>query len=598
MAVNRYDRAAEAPIINTYVPIDFNQLYRIGVTQKQAVDEAAKELNQAIQTFGEFYSPSQVDTQNYYKASIGQFDDLITEMVRDPNRMKDPAFRSSLQARLNGIDYGYLSSLKQSRDNMLARQAANQKLMLDGGYNPILHDIDFNNYDTRAAGIFQETSVLPYTSVVDMVKPYVDNLKDEFMGVSGGWIHTGVSNERTDAQVSDNWSNIINTPAYSQNLELIMRQVPGISIEDAQAMLQSQIYRAGREFARHQQERDPFAMRMALMQAKAAKEEESKRLNNLTTLLQTDAAYNNLINFTSLTPDKIQAFMIHGNSALTEDELKQLQYDMTPEHKQYVLRDRFRDIVNNTGDIQSGLDGIAQMMSRPISSSAAEIYAKDGTTGKKDQYGRYTAHNTRDFQLTRNIALDLIGSDKETGRGFDVWDSNGIWVDQLIHPDWNSDIDANNERSIARETQIITSEIWNRFSKDWENGNVTPSFKVAPGQSQLVGLNNQYINKWAYVPVDELLNKGYTEEEIALIAPIINEDGSVSKTTRTDYRGNIDSISTTEKSGKKYAVIGISSVLPTQGEAAIAADAQWTKLRSIGSQMNTTQNFFSEEENY
>lgn len=598
MAVNRYDRAAEAPIINTYVPIDFNQLYRIGVTQKQAVDDAAKELNQAIQTFGEFYSPSQVDTQNYYKASIGQFDDLITEMVRDPNRMKDPAFRSSLQARLNGIDYGYLSSLKQSRDNMLARQAANQKLMLDGGYNPILHDIDFNNYDTRAAGIFQETSVLPYTSVVDMVKPYVDNLKDEFMGVSGGWIHTGVSSQRTDAQVSDNWSNIINTPAYSQNLELIMRQVPGISIEDAQDMLQSQIYRAGREFARHQQERDPFAMRMALMQAKAAKEEESKRLNNLTTLLQTDAAYSNLINFTSLTPDKIRDFMQRGNAALTQDELNQVKEAMNPQHKQYVLRDRFRDIVNTTGDIQSGLDGITQMMSRPISSSAADIYAKDGTTGKKDQYGRYTAHNTRDFQLTRNIALDLIGSDKETGRGFDVWDSNGIWVDQLIHPDWNSDTNANNERSIARETQIVTSEIWNRFSKDWENGNVTPSFKVAPGQSQLVGLNNQYINKWAYVPVDELLNKGYTEEEIALIAPIINEDGSVSKTTRTDYRGNIDSISTTEKSGKKYAVIEISSVLPTQGEAAIAADAQWTKLRSIGSQMNTTQNFFSEEENY
>jgi len=30
MANNLYSKAAEAPIMNTYVPIDFNQLYRIG----------------------------------------------------------------------------------------------------------------------------------------------------------------------------------------------------------------------------------------------------------------------------------------------------------------------------------------------------------------------------------------------------------------------------------------------------------------------------------------------------------------------------------------------------------------------------------------
>lgn len=597
MAVNRFDRAAEAPIMNTYVPINFGELYRIGATQKAAVDQAIEDMNTAVQTFGEFTSPSQIDTQNYYNATIGQMDDLLSRAASDPDALKDAGFRAELQSRINGINYAYLANLKQSRDNMLIRQAANQKLMLEGGYNPILHDVDFTNYNTGQTGIFQDTSVLPYTSVIDMVKPYVDNLKDEFMGVSGGWIHTGVSNDRTDAQVSNNWSNIVNTPGYAQNLQIIMKQNPDLDEGTARDILDSQIYLAGREFARRYRERDPFAMRMALMQAKAAQEEESIRLNNLTTLLQTDAAYSNLINFTNLTPDRIRDFMQRGNAALTQDELNQVKEATSPQHKQYVLRDRFRDIVNTTGDIQSGLDGITQLMSRPISSSAADIYAKDGTTGKKDQYGRYTAHNTRDFQLTRNIAFDLIGSDKETGRGFDVWDFGGLSLEQLDYPEWSSNVD-NNQVSITRENQIYTSEIWNKFSKDWENGNVSPSFKVAPGQSQLVGINNQYINKWAYIPVDELLKKGYTEEELAMIAPIVNEDGSVSKTTRTDSRGNVDSVSTTEKSGKRYMVVGISSVLPTQGEAAIAADAQWNNLRRVGSQTNKTQNYFSEEENY
>ena len=30
MQANRYDRAAEAPIMNRYVPINFGELYRIG----------------------------------------------------------------------------------------------------------------------------------------------------------------------------------------------------------------------------------------------------------------------------------------------------------------------------------------------------------------------------------------------------------------------------------------------------------------------------------------------------------------------------------------------------------------------------------------
>lgn len=590
MAVNRYDRAAEAPIINTYVPIDFDQLYRVSVTQRKAIDDAAKQLNDQLRTFGEFYSPSQVDTQNYYDASIGKFSDLIQEMVYNPDRMKDPAFRSSLQSRLNSIDYGYLASLKQSRDSMLARQKANYALMIRGGYNPLLHDIDFTNYDTRTSGIFQETSVLPYTSVVDMVKPYVDNLKDEFMGVSNGWIHTGVSPTRTDAQVSQSWSNIVNTPGYTQNLEIIMRQNPGISAEEAQNILQGQIYRAGRQFTRHQQERDPFAMRMALMQAKAAQDQAESRLNNLTTLLRTDAAYNNLINFTTLPPAKIQDFMQRGNAALTEDELEQVKQATNTEHKQYVLRDRYRGIVNSTGDIQQGLDGVVQMMSRPISSTAADIYAKNGTTGKKDEYGRYTAHNTRDFTLTRDLAYDLIGSDRETGRGFDAWDIDGWGVEQLNHPAWDT--------PGVRDNQVWKSQVWNKFSKDWENGNVTASFKIAPGQSQLVGINNQYINKFAYIPVQDMLDRGYTQDEVNALGPIVNEDGSVSRTTRTDYKGNVESVSTTEKPGNKYVVVEVSSVLPTQGEAAIAADAQWTKARSIGSEANYNQNAQSELENY
>ena len=49
MAVNRYSQPAQADFINTYVPINFGELYRIGTTQKAAVDQAAANLQNNIQ---------------------------------------------------------------------------------------------------------------------------------------------------------------------------------------------------------------------------------------------------------------------------------------------------------------------------------------------------------------------------------------------------------------------------------------------------------------------------------------------------------------------------------------------------------------------
>ena len=301
MQANRYDRAAEAPILNTYVPINFGELYRIGAAQKEAVDQAAKDLTNTITTFGEFQSPSAVDTENYYRNSIGKFSDLIQEASTNPDAMKDANFRSRLQQRINNIDYGYLSRLKQSREGMLARQKANQQLMLSGKYNPLWHDVDFTNYDTAQSGIFNDISPLAYKSEVDLVNPYVDNLKASFIGVSNGWIHSGVSTDRTDYEIQKNLSSIQNTPEYRKHLEILQRQ--GLSREDAEYQLNNTLITAGREFAYDQAERDPWWMESAKLQMKAAADRSAQAMNNLTTILHRDARKTLMYIFSGLTPE-------------------------------------------------------------------------------------------------------------------------------------------------------------------------------------------------------------------------------------------------------------------------------------------------------
>jgi hypothetical protein len=88
-------------------------------------------------------------------------------------------------------------------------------------YNPLWHDVDFTNYNTVDSGIFNDISPLAYKSEVDLVRPYVDNLKASFMGVKDGWIHQGVSTYRTDYEIQRNLSSIQNTPEYQKHLEVL-----------------------------------------------------------------------------------------------------------------------------------------------------------------------------------------------------------------------------------------------------------------------------------------------------------------------------------------------------------------------------------------
>ena len=182
MAANMYDQAAQAQFINTYVPIDFGTLYQIGSAQKAAVDQAAQQFSAQLQKFGEFQSPSDVDTQKYYDLTIGRQDiqNAINQLASNPDALKDAAFRSNLQSLINSVDYAALSKLKTSADNLRARQASIAKLVQEGAYNEEWDDVNISQWDTTNSGIMTSLSPLRYTSLRDLLAPYVDNIQPQF----------------------------------------------------------------------------------------------------------------------------------------------------------------------------------------------------------------------------------------------------------------------------------------------------------------------------------------------------------------------------------------------------------------------------------
>lgn len=369
MQANRYDRAAEAPIMNTYVPINFGELYRIGQAQRQAVEQAANEFTNIVSKFGEFQSPSAVDTQRYYENSLGKIRDLIDEAATNPDAMKDANFRARLNSRIANLDYATLSNLKQSREGMLARQKANQELMIKGMYNPLWHDVDFTNYNTVDSGIFNDVAPLAYKSEVDLVRPYVDNLKASFMGVKDGWIHQGVSTDRTDYEIQRNLSSIQNTPEYQKHLEVLQRQ--GLSRQDAEEQLNRTLITAGREFAYDQAERDPMGAGS-----------QQNRLLNLTDQLELTARDT----FASALKD----------APTVQDARKK-------------LNDMFTLSAKTNNSLNSAINDVIGTLSSGIGAKANEVLTAQGTqTGKMTSQGWRVGNSSSEFLLRKRLAENLM----------------------------------------------------------------------------------------------------------------------------------------------------------------------------------------------
>lgn len=573
MQANRYDRAAEAPIMNTYVPINFGELYRIGQAQRQAVEQAANEFTNTVSKFGEFQSPSAVDTQRYYENSLGKIRDLIDEAATNPDAMKDANFRARLNSRIANLDYATLSNLKQSREGMLARQKANQELMIKGMYNPLWHDVDFTNYNTVDSGIFNDIAPLAYKSEVDLVRPYVDNLKASFMRVKDGWIHQGVSTDRTDYEIKRNLSSIQNTPEYQKHLEVLQRQ--GLSRQDAEDRLNRTLITAGREFAYDQAQRDPWWIESAKIQARAAAAAKNNPNNllNLTEQVHMDSRRRIYENFTDMTPEEMNAVTRHGINVLSKDRRDAVLKQLDPSVMQDKLRNSFESVYSHTRSRNAAIDYVINAFSSPLDpDTAIDIYGKYGTTGKKDSNGNYIGKKSSDFILQDELAFSMLGDVNQLG------------------------------------TQTARNAI---FTDMWNNGEFN-NFIISPETKQVTDGGQTYQTKYAFIPLNQFnkdkffTSSGKDDDENARslydavkeagleVVTLNNSDTSGSVVVRLDNRDNIDSKSITTKNDTEYVMVPVATVIPSSGQAAVAADIQFQNSRKVGTDVNVMQNIRSE----
>lgn len=556
MAANMYDQAAQAQFINTYAPINFGELYRIGAAQKAAIDEAAQQFGAQLQKFNEFQSPSLIDTQRYYDLTVGRndFQNAINQMVSNPDALKDAAFRSQLQSMINSVDYVSLSNLKSSRDAMLKRQEINQKLMLENRFNLLWHYVDFANYDTLGSKkIFDDITPLPYMSVRELVEPYVNNLKGEFLGSKNGFLWNGVTDEMTDAQLQKNLSSIQNTPQYQKHLETYQKM--GLNPEQAQQQLLNEIYTAGREYTWNKADRDPVAIENMRLQRKyASAANTANNLLNLTRVLESDATRNHLLRFTNLTPQEVDAFAEQGFKALSPEKQQEVLNLKNPGYVESKMKNYYDQVLKDTRRRSTAENAVIDLMSTPISYEASDKYAAYGTTGKQDKDGFYTANNSSNFKLAKELVYNTIGKDADKGL--------------------------------------------QKFISLWNDGNNFSNFKISSDQRMISDGNDIYIVKHAYIPEDQLLKARIDRKSLSALGTPVTVDAGPKTTERYDNRGNLESTTTSSSTPVKTIRITVLQQLPRRGEAAITSDAAWMD-KNLGIQTKTQdiQDMLSQEEN-
>lgn len=260
--------------MNTYVPINFDQLYRVGSAQKEAVDQAAKELSGAITTFGQFQSPSTVDVQNYYNQSIGKLSDLVQEASANPDAMKDASFRSRLQSRINNLDYSSLSMLKESAENQRLGLKTRAQMEAEGRYNQRWDTADIPAYDTLAnKKVFSDITPMRFMTADELSNPYFSNLKPSTLG---SLIKDGVKYQRegitydtllgiADARFND----IVSTPQGQQYYKEAL-QAAGGDKEAARQAFVGMVADSQRDRIVNQDTVDPYWLAMAKHTASGA----------------------------------------------------------------------------------------------------------------------------------------------------------------------------------------------------------------------------------------------------------------------------------------------------------------------------------------
>lgn len=587
METNLYDQPAQARFINTYVPIDFGELYRIGSAQKQVVDEARKELSTNLQKWSEFQSPSTIDTENFYKLSTGTLAPLIEEMASNPDLIKTAEYRSKLQSAINSLDYSSLSMLRESADMQRQGMQIRAKMKAEGRLKDSWDLSDIANYDTLGQKkVFSDLTPIRYMTANELSTPYYNDLKPGFLGTEFKdgikYIVTGNNMKDLYDVATAHYNDLIDTPQGQMYLRDFKKQ--GMNDEQAQnafinMIAQSQIDRT----IRPQYTPDPYWAQLNLLERKlSAKKGDVQQadLNRYTQKLNRSA----------------QNDVVARVGGLTQEEFNALQSGQDTDNviSNKVVTNTINNVrtVFNAGlssqGFRKGVQNVISVLSSPLSPYGQKKLGEEGAT-KTIGGNMYETSSTSNMVLASDFAVRKLAVD-----GVD----NATSYAKVF----------GNQSYLSPKKQSAL----NKLRLMWENDD----FKGVVYSAEPVAVTDYdglYSYRKVYIPTDQLRNMTEDEKKLAgkwvkggdlirTLKQTVTAEGNVagfSDRTMGEFKEKDEAKMSMEliDTRKYYVEVPALYANSLTGEQAHTRDNEYDKYIGLQSKMRTFQTSMSEVEN-
>lgn len=583
-----YDQAAQAQFLNTYAPINFGELYRIGSAQKQAVDEAAQQFSNQLQKFGEFRSPSRIDTQNYYNLTIGRedFQNAINQMVSNPDYMKDSANRAQLQSLINSVDYSALSQLKESADYQRLGLQTRAKMKAEGRLKDSWDKSDIANYDTLGSRkIFDDITPVAYMNLNELSTPYFNDLKPGFLGteyVNGTrYIVTGNNMEDLLSVANAKFNDLIDTPQgqkyYEEFLDRNAGNAEAAKQQFINAVAQSQIDRTRRP----KYDVDPSFIEQLRysLKSRLGSEKTSQSLPDLSSILATTTVTNNLATLGGLNPEEREAIAT-GNA--TKEIYQKASSNMSNNLKQAWLQ------LSQSSGVNSASRKLLDMISQPLSNEVNNSLLQEGGG---DIIGK-------DTKITGSTANMTLGSDMTFGLlGFE----NGALGYAMTRMNNAAD---DKKKQVWKDRAIAMSTI----QQAWYNDQFRDV--IVKGDGKVLSDNNEvYHKRKVYIPIDQLRNIGFNSiakgdfakligAKVVALGDVLDEQEIKITQSIDPETGEVESDGTEKKLTRKKLdktdlYVELDATYPLQignNEATITRNANYeNSVRSLGTKEKYSQ---------
>lgn len=586
MSANMYDQPAQAQFINTYAPINFGELYRIGAAQKEEMNRAADQFANQIQKFGEFKAPSIIDTANYYKNTIERedFQDAIKQMASNPDALKDAAFRSNLQSLINSVDYNALSQLKESADYQRLGLQTRAKMKAEGRLKDSWDKSDIANYDTLGSGkIFEDISPVPFMNLNELSTPYFNDLKQGFLGFDykNGvrYMVTGNNAEDLLAVATAKFNDLIDTPQgqkyYEEYLEANNGDAEAAKRQFVTAVAQSQIDRT----IRPKYDVDPGYIEQLRANSKGKGKETKGALPDLSTILSTTTLRHNLVTLGGLTPEE--------RSAVATGTANREVYQKASENMSNNLKVAFTNLSKSSNPSVASRK-LLDVISQPLSPDTDIALLGEGPGNMISKDVKIT-NSTSDMTLGSDMTFGLLGYYNGSA-GYAIDNMNNS-TDKKVRQKWRN-------RAAAMAT----------VQQAWYNDQFRDV--IVKGDSKVMSDNNEtYHRRRVYIPIDQLRNLGFNSisngdfanligSKVVSLGDITDDDQIVITQERDPKTGEVEKGGTEIKSSRKkldksILYVELDATYPLQvgdNEATITRNTNYEKnTRGLGTPERFTQ---------